>query len=286
MVILLHPRPLRLLTPLYAVMCRLCSGLGRVREWVGPEPWRTRDVVCSCRAGELAHARWERALRASDIAPKLLTLDFAGYDAHHNPRHPQAQVALAAALAAAHSWTDDASRAALPWLLLYGGPGTGKTHLLAAAFNALLAGGRYPLYTVVPTLLDHVRDGLDSANGREYGARFKAVCEAPILILDDLGAEKRSDWSDELLFKLLDYRYREELPTAVASNLIPADLEPRIASRLQDRALGAALLMSGPDYRLSGPIGRRRSAEGVRRVMDAAHKQALAAADGPTREVK
>ncbi len=211
-----------------------------MREWVGPEPWQTRDVACSCRAAEIAQARWERALRASDISARLLALDFDGYDARYN----------AAARDAALAWTRDAARASLPWLFLYGGPGSGKTHLLAAAFNALMAEGRYPLYTVVPTLLDHVRDGLDDEHPSEYGARFKAVREAPILILDDLGAEKRTDWTDELLFKLLDYRYREELPTAVASNLLPSDLEPRIASRLQDRMLGAVVFMSGPDYRL------------------------------------
>lgn len=221
-------------------VCALCGGLGRMREWVGPEPWQTRDVACSCRAAEIAHARWERALRASDISPRLLALDFTGYDASHN----------AAACDATQAWTRDAARASLPWLFLFGGPGSGKTHLLAAAFNMLLAEGRYPLYTLVPALLDHVREGLDDADPREYGARFKAVREAPILILDDLGAEKRTDWTDELLFKLLDYRYREELPTAVASNLLPSDLEPRIASRLQDRMLGTALLMVGPDYRL------------------------------------
>jgi DNA replication protein DnaC len=224
----------------------------RAADFGTADDWQARTTLCGCREDAIAQARWERALAASDIAPRLLALDFASYDATHNPR----------ALAAVQAWTSDAARASLPWLLLYGGMGSGKTHLLAAAFNALMAEGRYPLYTLVPALLDHVRDGLDDAKPGEYGARFRAVRETPILILDDLGAEKRSEWSDELLFKLLDYRYRQELPTAVASNLIPADLEERIASRLQDRALAVALLMSGPDYRLqpgqARSVGRRR----------------------------
>lgn len=230
-----------------APLCPQCGGAGwvRVAEIGAAGDWRARLAPCVCQTARLAQARWERALAASDMTPRLLALDFAGYDATHNPL----------ALAAMQGWTVDEKRVSRPWLLLYGGMGSGKTHLLAAAFNALHAAGRYPLYTLVPALLDHVRQGLDAAKAGgkpgEYAARFQAVQEAPILILDDLGAENRSDWSDELLFKLLDYRYRQELPTAVASNLIPADLEPRIASRLQDRALSAALLMSGPDYRLS-----------------------------------
>lgn len=230
-----------------------------MREFVGPEPWVTRAVVCGCRAEELARARWQRALAASDITEPMRAMSFAGYDARHD----------AAALAATRAWAeavvmDDAGRwsqhlTTPPWLLLYGATGNGKTHLLAAAFNAMLAGGRYPLYTLVPALLDHIRDGLDeSAAGGEYSARFRAVREAPVLILDDLGAEGRTRWTEEMLFKLLDHRYRQQLPTAVASNLLPDDLEPRIGSRLQDEALAAVVMMQGPDY--------RRSARSVRSV--------------------
>jgi DNA replication protein DnaC len=131
-------------------------------------------------------------------------------------------------------------------VVLWGMTGTGKTHLLAAAFNALLAAGKVPCYCVVPLLLDHVREGYDAG---DYGERFRTVLDAPILLLDDLGAEKRTDWTDEALFKLLDYRYRHELPTAIGSNLPPDDLEERISSRLQDGALSVVVRMRGPDHR-------------------------------------
>ncbi|HZC07954.1 MAG TPA: ATP-binding protein [Ktedonobacterales bacterium] len=212
----------------------------RVSEIGADDRWHVKTVPCECQAERLEHARLERALAASSMTPKLLALDFDRYDATHN----------APALSQMRAWATDSGRAALPWIFLYGGPGSGKTHLLAAAFNALMAQGRCPLYTLVPDLLDHVRDGLNASDKGEYSARFDAIREAPILILDDLGAEKESDWSHETLFKLIDHRYRQELPTAIASNLLPEDLEPRIASRLQDVALSAALLMTGPDYRL------------------------------------
>lgn len=226
--------------------CPMCHGAGWVRDVAGPENgWRAATHPCACLAELMAHERWERALAASDITPKLLSVSFGSYDTRGHP-------SLSAGHDAAVAWATAVPDGGAPWLFLYGSPGTGKTHLLASAFNLLMAAGRYPLYTLVPALLDHVRQGLDAPNKGEYAARFKAIKEAPILLLDDLGAEQRSDWSDEALFKLLDYRYREELPTAVASNLLPAGLEPRIASRLQDRALSAAVLMAGPDYRQTG----------------------------------
>lgn len=220
--------------------CPQCGGAGMIRvAQISEETgWHSRLEPCGCQA----KARWERARRASDITDKLLKLTFAGYDACDN----------APALGAAQAWVDGAGREdadALPWLVFYGGYGTGKTHLLAAAFNALLASGRYPLYTVVPTLLDYLRNALDSDEKDAYATRLKAVMEAPILILDDLGAEKRTAWTDETLFKLLDYRYRAEAPTAVASNIDLDELEPRISSRLQDGALSTVVLMAGADYR-------------------------------------
>ena len=141
-----------------------------------------------------------------------------------------------------------------PWVLLYGGMGTGKTHLLAAAFNVLLGAGRYPLYTVVPALLDHIREGLDEPDSREYGARFRAVRSASILLLDDLGAERSSEWSDELLFKLLDYRYREGLPTARRHQ--PHPCRPGATHRLT--AARSATLDGGADAGARLPAGETR----------------------------
>lgn len=246
--------------------CPRCGGAGWVKvAEIGPETnQRTVMEPCGCQEAHNARARWERALAASDMSPLLRSLDFAGYDATYNPD----------VLRIVADWTKGLVCAReghlpmpSPWVLLYGGMGTGKTHLLAAAFNVLLGAGCYPLYTVVPALLDHIREGLDEPDSREYGARFRAVRSTEILLLDDLGAERSSDWSDELLFKLLDHRYREGLPTLVATNLIPGDLEPRIASRLQDRRLSTVLLMRGPDFRLTDDLadGEKSGQKGATR---------------------
>jgi DNA replication protein DnaC len=222
---------------------------------------------CECQAEEIALRRARRAAAASDAAPDRSS--FEEYDTQYNPD----------ALDAAREWAmgysgpgfglrqtpgpsgnpepTGALRSARwsPWLLLHGKYGTGKTHLLAAAFYALLDGGRSPIYTVAPLLLDHIRDGINAskASGASvdgYSERFGAVRDAPILILDDLGAESRTAWADETLFKLIDYRYRLRLPLAIASNLALDELEPRVASRIQDRRIARVERLTGPDWRL------------------------------------
>jgi hypothetical protein len=76
-----------------------------------------------------------------------------------------------------------------------------------------------------------------------------------LLILDDLGTEKLTDWAAEKLDTLIDHRYIKGLPLVVTTNVPAAQLSPRIASRLQDRRLGRVVTLSGPDYRISGTEG-------------------------------
>lgn len=211
---------------------------------MGPEDWRTEVIRCGCQRTGDNRTRWERARRASDLSPSLEARAFDGYDARHNR----------AALERMRAWTE----APEGWVVLWGGPGTGKTHLLAAAWNALAQDGFRALYVVVPSLLDFVRRGYEAggaSGSAEASARFEAVASAPVLLLDDLGAERRTEWSEETLFKLLDHRYRHELPTATGTNLVLDDLEPRIASRLQDRRLARVVAMGGPDMRRMGASG-------------------------------
>lgn len=80
---------------------------------------------------------------------------------------------------------------------------------------------------------------------------------APFLVLDDLGTEKLSDWVQEKLYAILDWRYGQELPTLVTSNLTLAELAshyrahgPRLASRIA--GMGEEVELRGRDRRVSG----------------------------------
>jgi DNA replication protein DnaC len=137
------------------------------------------------------------------------------------------------------------------WLLLLGNRGVGKTHLLAALANELMARGETPLYVVVPDFLEYLREGYDSEKLDEKASRrMEDARQCPVLLLDDLGSEKRSPWTDEQLYRLLNHRYNEGLPTVVASNVLLDELEPRIASRMRDSSLSREVVLSGEDQRV------------------------------------
>jgi DNA replication protein DnaC len=189
----------------------------------------------------IAARRYRHAQAISDAIPDRQSFD--EYKPIYNPD----------ALAATHEWADGYAGPGCrqdgwsPWLLLQGKWGTGKTHLLTAAFYALLDSARQPIYTVAPLLLDSLREGIQSG---DYSERFYAVKDCPVLILDDLGAEVSTSWAREALYKIVDYRYRLRLPLAVATNLSLEDLEPRVADRLHDRRLSRIVTLTGPSWRM------------------------------------
>ncbi|MBI5955995.1 MAG: ATP-binding protein, partial [Chloroflexi bacterium] len=97
------------------------------------------------------------------------------------------------------------------WLVIHGPNGNGKTHLAAAITNKLLEKGKVVLFLNVPELLDYLRDAFNPKRDRDesalsYEERFTTIKTAPVLILDDFGAESETAWANEKLYQLLNYR--------------------------------------------------------------------------------
>jgi DNA replication protein DnaC len=137
------------------------------------------------------------------------------------------------------------------WLLLEGTYGSGKTHLAAAVGNARLSRGDMVLFVTTPDLLDHLRNTYGASSEIEYDEMFDRIRGAPLLILDDLGAENPSSWALEKLFQLLNHRYSHRLPTVITTNTNLDTLDPRIRSRLLDEGLIHRGKIIAPDYRTS-----------------------------------
>ncbi|HET8905734.1 MAG TPA: ATP-binding protein, partial [Ktedonobacterales bacterium] len=187
--------------------------------------------------------RAKRLQAASNLSGRLLSKTFATFDCSRSPESTHACAVLRQ-----FAETPDATKG---WVLLVGNRGTGKTHLLAALANELMARGEAPLYVVVPDFLEYLRAGYDSEKlDEKTSRRMEDARNCPVLLLDDLGSEKRSPWTDEQLYRLLNHRYNEGLPTVVASNVLLDGLEPRIASRMQDSSLAQVVLLAGEDQRV------------------------------------
>lgn len=134
------------------------------------------------------------------------------------------------------------------WLLLHGSPGCGKTYRAARYLIRWIETGRPdPLFVGWPALLDARRRSFSGEEADPY----LAAKLAPFLVIDDLGAEKPSEWTVETAFGLIDYRYNWLLPTVITTNLTPPDLEGHVGARTMSRISHAADArpMTGRDWR-------------------------------------
>ena len=128
------------------------------------------------------------------------------------------------------------------WLTLMADVNRGKSHLAVAICREWLKRGRPARYAYVPDLLDELRASIREDANVPYHQQFDFFCKVELLVLDDLGAEKVTDWVAERLRSIVDYRYRQGLPLVVTSNVPLEELDRRIESRLR-RADGARLIV-------------------------------------------
>jgi DNA replication protein DnaC len=105
-------------------------------------------------------------------------------------------------------------------LILYGPTGCGKTHLACAVLSCVLEDGYRAAYWCVPQMLEMLMPGGDE--GEQQMILDKALLSR-VLLLDDLGAEKPSEWTRKELTIILDARWRENRPTIVTTNLLPGE---------------------------------------------------------------
>ena len=134
-------------------------------------------------------------------------------------------------------------------LLLFGTVGTGKTFLAACAANALIDMG-------IPCLVTNFARIANEVSGLYEGKQeyYDNLNKFPLLVIDDLSAERKTEYMQEIVFNVIDARYRANLPLIVTTNLTreelmhPSDLTyQRIFSRLFEMC--TPIEVSGKDRR-------------------------------------
>ncbi|EJR71404.1 hypothetical protein IK9_06055 [Bacillus cereus VD166] len=143
-------------------------------------------------------------------------------------------------------------------LMIWGEPGNGKTHLAAAIVNELSKKGYIVVFQSVPELLQRIRSTFNSENKENETQIMRALLECDLLILDDIGAEKTTEWVEEKLFNIIDGRYRKELPTLYTSNLEPKELKHQVGKRSYDRMVETSLTVKNEAASYRREIAKQR----------------------------
>ena len=137
-------------------------------------------------------------------------------------------------------------------LWFYGDVGTGKTSLAMLVSKAALEAGRSVAIYSVPHLLADIKETYDDDSPRSYADLFRRLCEVDLLHLDDLGAEKPTEWVLEQLYSIVNERWQNERSIVVTTNLGLDELRDQIGYRTVSRiegVCGPAIPIMGRDLR-------------------------------------
>ena len=219
-----------------APVCARCNGGGYLRRNVQPgHPDFGRPVECPC--GLIQGRRMQRIWEHSQVPETMrgYTLEsFAELTGKHE---------LVSAL---RDW-----QASKRWALFVGPVGLGKTGLAIALLNEQIASGSGGLYVVTPSYLARIRATYKRVEAGEIDETdvLRSAVEAPLLVLDDLGKVKLTDWGQEKLFTVVDERCSIGRRTIVTSNLDTEDgsMEQHLWPATWDRIRGQSEV-----FRLTG----------------------------------
>lgn len=143
-------------------------------------------------------------------------------------------------------------------LLFIGPPGIGKTHVAVAVLREVVRKGMRGVYYDTRSLLSTIRSTYNPVTRASEADVLEEVMRAELLVLDDLGAERLTDWVEETMHLVVNTRYNEKRPTVFTTNYEDiADVENldsllvRVGRRLHSRLreMCEFLEYEGPDYR-------------------------------------
>ena len=232
--------------------CELC----RDRGWLTPQvpvghPEFGQVVACQCQEVRSAEERSDRLRRYSNLG-HLTRLTFDTLDPQGRAEDAESKRRFSNAFEVAYGFAE----APKGWLVLAGAHGSGKTHLAAAIANRCIEGGRPVFFVSVPDLLDDLRASYAPTSDIGYSDLFQQVKEAPLLVLDGLGAQSATPWAQEKLEQIFNHRATGDQPTVITTATELADLDPFMASRILNPTLCRVLEVRSEVQDAAQQLGR------------------------------
>ena len=234
----------------------ICGKCGTPRQTRLPFALSGRTVVpCLCRCREEAMVQEDAARRCREEAVRLDRLRSVGIQDQmfKGSRFETADGQNGAIMAKLARYADrfDEALAGNIGLFLYGGPGSGKTFAAACIANRVLDQGTEALMTSFPRVINGM-GGFDA----DRNAYIKDLVRYPLLILDDFGVERDTEYVSELIYQVIDARYREGTPLILTSNLHWDEIEGRAQDLKRERIYDRVREMCQPIN--FGSLDRRR----------------------------